>query len=83
MKTIILGAAVATLLLSTGSYAASAATNASSAHFAEAPAVAQTNPARRSASPPSAENPTGLPSYFMRPDGLMFNGLRPAPGWAG
>jgi hypothetical protein len=29
------------------------------------------------------ENPTGLPSYEMRPDGLMINGLLPANGWQG
>jgi hypothetical protein len=28
-------------------------------------------------------NPTGLPSYEMRPDGLMINGLLPANGWEG
>ncbi|HEY1413605.1 MAG TPA: hypothetical protein VGF36_15775 [Rhodopila sp.] len=29
------------------------------------------------------ENPTGLPSYEMRSDGLMINGLLPANGWEG
>jgi hypothetical protein len=29
------------------------------------------------------ENPTGLPVYEMRPDGLMINGLLPATGWQG
>jgi len=28
-------------------------------------------------------NPTGLPSYEMRPDGLLINGLLPANGWRG
>jgi hypothetical protein len=28
-------------------------------------------------------NPTGLPSYLMRPDGLMTNGLLPANAWQG
>ena len=28
-------------------------------------------------------NPTGLPSYLMRPDGLMINGLLPNNGWEG
>jgi hypothetical protein len=28
-------------------------------------------------------NPTGLPTYEMRPDGLMINGLLPANGWEG
>ena len=39
------------------------------------PAVAS-NPLRR-------DNPTGLPAYEMRPDGLMINGLLPANGWQG
>jgi hypothetical protein len=29
------------------------------------------------------ENPTGIPSYLMRPDGLMTNGLLPTNGWQG
>jgi hypothetical protein len=29
------------------------------------------------------ENPTGIPSYLMRQDGLMTNGLLPANGWQG
>jgi hypothetical protein len=29
------------------------------------------------------ENPTGIPSYLMRPDGLMANGLLPSNGWQG
>jgi hypothetical protein len=29
------------------------------------------------------ENPAGLPSYLMRPDGLMTNGLLPSNGWQG
>ena len=32
---------------------------------------------------PGPANPTGLPSYLMRPDGLMINGLLPANGWEG
>jgi hypothetical protein len=28
-------------------------------------------------------NPTGLPSYELRPDGLLLNGLLPANGWQG
>jgi hypothetical protein len=28
-------------------------------------------------------NPTGIPSYLMRPDGLMTNGLLPTNGWQG
>jgi hypothetical protein len=28
-------------------------------------------------------NPSGIPSYLMRPDGLMTNGLLPGNGWQG
>jgi hypothetical protein len=28
-------------------------------------------------------NPTGLPAYLMRSDGLMTNGLLPNNGWQG
>jgi hypothetical protein len=28
-------------------------------------------------------NPSGIPSYLMRPDGLMTNGLLPRNGWQG
>ena len=31
----------------------------------------------------SQENPTGIPSYLMRSDGLMTNGLLPSNGWQG
>jgi hypothetical protein len=33
--------------------------------------------------PLTKENPTGLPAYEMRPDGLMLNGLLPGNGWQG
>jgi hypothetical protein len=41
--------------------------------------------ATAAAQPASApqSNPTGLPSYLMRQDGLMTNGLLPANGWQG
>ena len=35
------------------------------------------------ANPLAKDNPTGLPAYEMRPDGLMINGLLPANGWQG
>jgi hypothetical protein len=28
-------------------------------------------------------NPSGLPDYLMRPNGLMINGLLPSNGWQG
>jgi hypothetical protein len=33
--------------------------------------------------PSQASNGRGLPSYEMRPDGLMINGLLPAHRWQG
>jgi hypothetical protein len=41
-----------------------------------------TTAAAQTASVPQS-NPTGLPSYLMRQDGLMTNGLLPANGWQG
>lgn len=35
------------------------------------------------ANPLQSDNPTGLRACEMRPDGLMINGLLPAPGWQG
>ncbi len=48
--------------------------------------AAQTAPVQRrqtAANPLGLDNPTALPSFEMRPDGLMINGLLPAPGWQG
>ena len=43
---------------------------------------AKTTATALTASAPQS-NPTGLPSYLMRPDGLMTNGLLPTNGWQG
>jgi hypothetical protein len=45
----------------------------------QVPVSRSTEDAVQSAPP----NPTGLPSYEMRSDGLMINGLLPANGWQG
>jgi hypothetical protein len=37
----------------------------------------------RASNPLRRDNPTGLPGYEMRSDGLMLNGLLPANGWEG
>jgi hypothetical protein len=45
--------------------------------------VAKPQPTQPVAYPALNENPTGLPSYLLRPDGLLINGLLPAQGWEG
>ena len=70
MKTMFLAAATVAAL-----YGSTSATYTLEAKTT-APAAAQTASAPQS-------NPTGLPSYLMRQDGLMTNGLLPANGWQG
>jgi hypothetical protein len=50
-------------------------------HTLEARTTAPATAAQTASAPQS--NPTGLPSYLMRSDGLMTNGLLPANGWQG
>jgi hypothetical protein len=92
MKTMFLAAAAAVLLAGGAAQAKPVGSDAravpagSDAQAVAAPAIVVmakhkqtllvTNPLQR-------ENPTGLPAYEMRPDGLMINGLLPAQGWEG
>jgi hypothetical protein len=83
MKTMFLAAAVGMLLLGG---AAQAKAIESGASAVQPPDVAMA--ARNSRSPQGSKqfltaNPTGLPSYEMRSDGLLINGLLPATGWQG
>jgi hypothetical protein len=83
MKTMFLAAA-ATLLLAGG--AASAQASGSHTQDVQAPGAVVAATGGRSSQTLSSlrtENPTGLPSYEMRRDGLMINGLLPANGWQG
>jgi hypothetical protein len=83
MKTMMLSGFAAMMLTSGVAYAD---TNAVAPFGAEPPAfsaaarLGQTSPAVQRF---LADNPTALPSYELRPDGLMINGLLPAPGWQG
>jgi hypothetical protein len=81
MKRMILAAMT---VLSLGIGVANAQAVVSNVPTAHTSGAASTN-GRSSQAPSSVqrENPTGLPSYEMRPDGLMINGLLPAQGWEG
>ncbi|HEX4171389.1 MAG TPA: hypothetical protein VHY82_02810 [Acetobacteraceae bacterium] len=83
MKTMFFGAAAAFLILGG---AAAAKPVVSDTQAVQAPAVvvmAKHKQTQLLANPLAKENPTGLPAYEMRPDGLMINGLLPAQGWEG
>jgi hypothetical protein len=89
MKTTFLAATAALLVLSDAAYAKPAAL--SDVYAIQVPQVmAPATTGRTLATSrqiqtlsPQTENPTGLPSYDLRPDGLMINGLLPANGWQG
>jgi hypothetical protein len=83
MKTMFLAAAAAVLF---AGGAAQAKPVGSDPQAAPAPAIvvmAKRKQTQLVTNPLQKENPTGLPAYEMRPDGLMINGLLPAQGWEG
>jgi hypothetical protein len=83
MKTMFIAAAAAFLVLGG---AAQAKPVGSETHATQAPAVvvmAKQKQIQLVTNPLAKDNPTGLPAYEMRPDGLMINGLLPANGWQG
>jgi uncharacterized lipoprotein YmbA len=53
----------------------------SATYTLEAKTTARANAAQTASA--LQENPTDIPSYLMRQDGLMTNGLLPANGWQG
>lgn len=75
MKALVLAAA-ATLLFGATAYADTQETD-------QAAAMSQAAAPQPHINPLWADNPTALPSYLMGRDGLMTNGLLPAPGWQG
>ena len=81
MKTLFLAAAAGMLLLG-GAVHANAASPDASVQAQGATGAISGLPIP-SSNPLGLDNPTGLRSYEMRPDGLMINGLLPAPGWQG
>jgi hypothetical protein len=95
MQKILFGVATLTLVAVVGLAAAGAQTTGGSAadQHGETRTIA-VQPLDATAGVPGARtlpdagtfqraNPTGLPAYEMRPDGLMINGLLPANGWEG
>jgi hypothetical protein len=75
MKTQFLAAAAAMLLL-TGAAQAQTVSNGQTVHAGQAMVVVTAKAPRPTAAP-------GLPSYELRPDGLLINGLMPADGEQG
>ena len=49
----------------------------------EAKTTAPASAAQATSASAQQENPSGIPSYLMRRDGLMTNGLLPSNGWQG
>jgi hypothetical protein len=82
MKTFVLAAA-AMLVLGGVAQAAPSTPRQQGMQVAEATTQAPVSCSRQYAAQSAAPNPTGLPSYEMRSDGLMLNGLLPANGWEG
>jgi hypothetical protein len=83
MKTMFLAAAAAFLVLGGAARAKPVGSDAEAVPAPAAVAVAKPKQTQLVSSPLQRENPTGLPAYEMRPDGLMINGLLPANGWQG
>jgi hypothetical protein len=83
MKTMFLAAAAAFLVLGGAAQAKPIDAEAQAVQQPAAAVVAQHNQTQLATNPLAKENPTGLPAYEMRPDGLMINGLLPAQGWEG
>ncbi|MEA2737956.1 MAG: hypothetical protein QOH05_1263 [Acetobacteraceae bacterium] len=82
MKTIFVAAA-GFLLLGGAAYAAPANFDASKVTPRNSAVTTRDAKAGVTSNRLQTENPTGLPAYEMRPDGLMINGLLPARGWEG
>ena len=87
MKTMFFGVAAAMLLIGGAAQADTAvpAAPAFAPTFALAQPPAAVLPARplQATNPLWPDNPTGLHAYVLRRDGLLINGLLPAPGWQG
>jgi hypothetical protein len=81
MKTMIFAAAASLLVLGVAAQAKQIASDDQGGPSRAVVAVAKHRPLVTN--PLSQANPTGLPSYEVRPDGLLINGLMPAAGWEG
>ena len=83
MKTMFFAAAAAFLVLGGAARAKPIEAEAQAVAAPAVVVVAKHKQTELVSSPLQKENPTGLPAYEMRPDGLMINGLLPANGWEG
>jgi hypothetical protein len=83
MKTMFLAAAAALLMIGGAAQAEPVGSDQLTNQPQAAALVSTPHRPLRASNQRQSENPTGLPAYEMRPDGLMINGLLPAPGWQG
>ena len=83
MKTMFVAAAAALLVLGGAAQAKPVEFDTQAVRVPTTVVVAKHKQTQMVANPLVKENPTGLPAYEMRPDGLMINGLLPAQGWEG
>ena len=83
MKTMFLAAAAALLMVGGVAQAKPIAAEARAVQLPTTVVVAKHQQTQLVNNPLAKDNPTGLPAYEMRPDGLMINGLLPANGWQG
>ena len=83
MKTMFLAAAAALLVLGGAAQAKPVEPATQAGPTPAIVVMAKHKQAQLVSNPLARENPTGLPAYEMRPDGLMINGLLPAQGWEG
>jgi hypothetical protein len=83
MKTVFLAAAAGLMMLGGAAQAKPFVAGHASNDPQEAAASVRSNRPSQDLNQLQIANPTGLPSYEMRPDGLMINGLLPAQGWEG
>jgi hypothetical protein len=83
MNTMIPAAAAALVVLGSVANAKPIRLDGHEFHAMITPATDRHSQPAMASSPLRRDNPTGLPAYEMRPDGLMLNGLLPANGWQG
>jgi hypothetical protein len=83
MKTMFLAAAAALLVLGGAAQAKPVQPDTQAGPTPAVVVLAKHKQVQFVSDPLAKENPTGLPGYEMRSDGLMINGLLPAQGWEG
>jgi hypothetical protein len=83
MKTMFFATAAALLMLGGAAQAKPIDSNPQVVSTPEIVVTARHHQLQLAANPLAKDNPTGLPNYEMRPNGLMINDLLPANGWEG